>query len=181
MPENTKFSYMYRDTGNNKAMAEVVFTGRLSPDQKQSLVRSLIPAENDELANFIPGLAGLPDLQNKFYDRHIALVNAMMEPVSTDPVKLSDADRKILGDFQALADDMAAVKPIWWPDDTTDHEVIDISDTDREATDTRSIETFAAEMQSVDWDQDYLPPFHDEMVKNYREHLENEQSDPPAP
>ncbi|MFX4299985.1 hypothetical protein [Pseudosulfitobacter pseudonitzschiae] len=181
MPENTKLTYMYRDASNNKSMRQVVFSGRLAADHKQSLIASMIPGENDEVANFIPGLVGLPDLQDKFYDQQITLINAMMEHASKDPVKRSDVDHKILGDFQALADDMAAVKPIWWPDDTTGHEILEIADTERETTDARSIQAFAAVVAVVDWDQDYLPPFHAEMLENYIEYLKNEEFDPPAP
>ena len=181
MPKNTRVTYRYRDAGNNKVSETVVFGGQPTDALVEDIVAHLTAPCGDELGGFVPGLVGLRDMQNKFFEKHIALTEALTGGDAKRPMKSSASDELILEEMQALADEMKTIKPIWWPDDTTSHELLSVEATDDPQTDPRSIDTFAADMIAADWDSDYLPPFHAEMVANYEEHLHKIDSDTPAP
>jgi hypothetical protein len=115
-------------------------------------------------------------MQNKFFETPLAsLEHIAAESEDIEGEKMQET----LGTLRKLLSDMKKVKPLWWPDDTTVHEVISIAQTDMDPTDPRHIDEFAGELSSVDWNTPYKPPFHEEMVANYEEYLKNREEDGP--
>lgn len=68
-----------------------------------------------------------------------------------------------------------------WRDDEDHifHDVTDITLTDQDPTDPRSILDLIAEMEKVVWDLTWLPSFHAQMVANLKEHLHTQQMSGP--
>jgi len=166
--KNTRIIYQYRDGSNNKALHEVVFAGEIALAECEKIGASLPSADGDGLGLFIPGQIGLKDLQNAFYDRHIALGEALLGEI--DPAA---------GDMQALLDEMRETKPIWWPDDGPFHELLMIDHVSMDPTDERSAAEIAKALAETEWDVDYLPPFHAEMLENYEDHMRSQDGAEP--
>jgi hypothetical protein len=132
-------------------MNEVVFAGAATLAQCEAIKGALESCDADSLGTFIPGQVGLKDMQDSFYDQPIAMAEAM-----------GDND---------MVEVLMAVKPIWWPDDHPFHELLMIDHVRKEPTDPRSVDEIVNLILTVDWDPEYLPPFHADMLENHEKHL----------
>lgn len=165
---NTLFTYMYRDGDNFKQINAVVFAGEANEDLRQRIMAAATPSffSIDEPTDnlFIPGLVGLPDLQNRFGTTEAKILDAMA-PDMTDAMRATVKD---------LVDRTRLEKPQW--NDERDHiwhEIIGIEPVEAEPTVETSIEAFAAAMEGATWSESYRPPFYDEMVANFEEAQRN--------
>lgn len=161
---NTLFTYMYRDGDNYKQINAVVFAGEANENLRQRIMAAASPSffSIDEPTDnlFIPGLVGLPDLQNRFGSTEAKLLDAMA-PDMTDAMKAT---------LEGLVDRARLEKPQW--NDERDHiwhEIIGIEPVEAEPTVEISIEAFTAAMESATWSESYRPPFYDEMAANFEE------------
>lgn len=168
--KNTAFRYRYRDGANNKVLRQEVFAGLSDMADLERIENALLPTGDlDDLGDFIPGQVGLKDLQNGFYEEHIALAEAMGSANLGEDA--NDADRAAAKPFDELRDSMAETKPIWWPDDHPLHTVVSIELTDAPVTVHKTIDEFIEELEATVWDDAYKPPFYDEMLANYDLHI----------
>jgi len=152
--KNTRILYQYRDASNYKVLMEAIFAGAVTVEQCVKIKKALRPCDAGSLGTFIPGQIGLRDLQNSFYEKPIALAEAV--------------------DDQEMVDALKAAKPIWWPDDGPFHEVLMIDHVSAPPTHPESIGEIAAAILDVDWGPEYLPPFHTLMVESHEKHLREE-------
>jgi len=178
-PRNTAITYLYRDGANYKVSRTAIFAGPITLEARDRLLGAMMPSEDQDLWGvIIPGQIGLQDLQNQFFVDGIRGLEALLAP-QAGPVQapLPETDRAHL---ETLLDEMRATRPMWHPDeDHVFHDVTDISLTEREPNDPRTIDAFIAQVEGVTWDQDWLPPFHAEMVENYEASL-RDADDPSA-
>lgn len=166
-PRNTAIIYQYRDGSNYKVGHTVVFSGSVTLHARDRLLAGLLPPDDPDGWGFlIPGQVGLPDLQNRFHQNEIRVLEALLAPPE-GPVglQIETAERERL---EALLADMRATLPQWREtDDHIFHEVTDISLTQAVPTDPRGIDAFIEEVSATQWDEDWKPVFYDEMVENY--------------
>jgi hypothetical protein len=166
-PRNTAITYLYRDGSNYKVDHTVVFSGPVTLQARDRLLAGLLPPDDpDGWGSIIPGQVGLPDLQNRFYQKEIRTLEALLSP-SEGPVlnHIDTAERERL---KALLTEMRETLPQWREtDDHIFHEVTDIILTEAPPTDPRSIDTFIDEVCVTQWDEDWRPVFYEEMVANY--------------
>lgn len=177
-PNNTAITYLYRDGSNYKVDHTVVFSGAIRLEARDRLLSGLLPPDDaDGWGVLIPGQVGLPDLQNRFYRKEIATLEALLAP-SEGPVqiRIDTSERERL---EALLVEMKATRPQWREtDDHIYHEVTDIALTQAQPTDPRSIDAFIEEVGAVTWDTDWRPSFYAEMVANYEAASAAEGPDP---
>lgn len=164
---NTKFTYLYRDGSNYKVDASVIFSGAITLGDRDRLLGGMMtPADEDLWGVIIPGQVGLPDLQNRFGEKEVVMLEALLTP-QEGPVRtaIDAAERER---YETLLAEMRARKPQWREDDDhVFHEVTDITLTEEAPTDPRSILEFIAEVERVTWDEDWRPSFYEEMIANY--------------
>lgn len=176
---NTKITYLYRDGSNYKVDASVIFAGAITLGDRDRLLGGMMtPADEDLWGVIIPGQIGLPDLQNRFGEKEVAMLEALLAP-QEGPVRpvIDPAERER---YETLLAEMRARKPEWREyDDHVFHEVTDITLTEGASTDPRSILEFIAEVERVEWDENWRPSFHEEMVANYKAALAGGQEDGP--
>lgn len=171
---NTKITYLYRDGSNNKIDASVIFSGAITLAERDRLVNAMLPAHDDDLfGTIIPGQVGLPDLQDQFGRREIAILEALLAPQAGPVNTTIDAEQRAR--YETLLEEARARKPQWLEDDDhIFHEVTDIGLTEGSPTDPRSIQVFISDVEKVTWDETWRPAFHAEMVENRRAALECE-------
>lgn len=176
---NTKFSYLYRDGSNYKVDVSVIFAGAITLGDRDRLLGGMMtPADQDLWGVIIPGQVGLADLQNRFGEKEVAMLEALLAP-QEGPVRtaIDPAERER---YETLLAEARARKPQWREgDDHVFHEVTDIHLTEEAPTDPRTILEFIAEVERVTWDEDWRPSFYEEMVDNYDEAIAREQTDSP--
>lgn len=164
---NTKITYLYRDGSNYKVDASVIFAGAITLGDRDRLLGGMLPPDDDDLWGvIIPGQVGLPDLQNRFGRKEVAMLEALLAPQER-PVRtvIDPAERER---YEALLAETRARKPQWREtDDHIFHEVTDITLTEEAPTDPRTILEFIAEVERVEWDDTWRPEFYPEMVANY--------------
>lgn len=163
---NTRFLYRYRDASNNKTICEVIFDGMISQEECHEISEKLITtSDGDILGQFIPGQVGLKDLQNAFYDTPIDMGEKII--ACGDEIQ----NKEEMSDLLA---DMRATKPIWWPDDDIYHDLLMIDHVERAPTDGRPLPDFIRQFSETDWNDQYLPPFYEEMIENYNDHMRSD-------
>lgn len=171
MTKNTALFYTYRDGDNYKVAGKAVFAGPCSLELRDRITRATQDGGDDDYGNFVPGQVGLPDLQNQFYKAEIRVIDAMIaaaEEKTDAPARLAIPEADVAS-WKALRQDMTETKAQWNPErDHPFHEINDICLTDDAPTDPRSIEDFAADMEKTAWDTEYLPPFHAELLANFK-------------
>jgi hypothetical protein len=176
---NTAITYIYRDGSNYKVDHTVIFEGTITLERRDRPLKAMLPPEDPDIWGvIIPGQIGLADLQDRFHQKEMSAIEAMLAP-QEGPVglELPDPDR---ARFTELLDQMRATKPQWRPsDDHIYHAVTDITLTDRPATDERTIDAFIDQVAAVIWDDEWLPVSHADMVANYAEALREGWPDDP--
>ncbi|MCE6959324.1 hypothetical protein LAZ40_09700 [Cereibacter sphaeroides] len=166
---NTCLEYLYRDADNYRVSGRAILAGPCDLALRDRIARSTLDPEPEHYGLFIPGLVGLPDLQNRFYEASIRQLDALIASAEDlgDPVRLAVAPEEIAR-WQTLRADMATTPPQWDPErDHPFHVLEDIRLTAEDPTDPRTVAEFAAAMEAAHWDPHYLPPFHAEMLANF--------------
>lgn len=176
---NTKLSYLYRDGSNYKVSGTVIFSGAITLGDRDRLLGGMLPSSDDDLWGvIIPGQVGLADLQDRFYEREIAMIEAMLAPQEGPVRTLIDPGER--DRYQTLLKQMRATKPQWRDtDDHVFHQVTDIVLTLEPPTDPRSILEFISDVLRVDWDESWRPSFYEEMVANYEAAIASGKGDGP--
>lgn len=164
---NTKITYLYRDGSNYKVDASVVFSGAITLADRDRLLQGMLPAQDEEVwGTIIPGQIGLPDLQNRFGQQEIVLLEALLAPQEGPVRTVVDVEERER--YETLLAETRARKPQWRDnDDHVFHEVTDIILTEQAPTDPRSILEFIAQVERVEWDDSWRPSFYEEMIANY--------------
>lgn len=158
---NTAFTYMYRDGDNYKTAHRVIFHGAVTTRLREAI----LSAASGDQDHFIPGLIGLPDLQNRFGKNEIDMVDAITSAAEANGSGFPDSEIKRM---QEIRTQIAQQPSCWDPErDHIYHEILEIKPSTEEATDPRSIESFAVEFQQARWDDTYLPPFYSDMLENF--------------
>lgn len=159
---NLKLAYTYRDGDGCSASKEVVMRGLF---RQQSVNAFLTTCENSTgMLRFIPGVVGLPDLQDQ-------LQSKMWSPAH------AHADAKLTP--SAAAEDEPLESGIWNPARTQPwHEITSLMATDEEPNvegEAEYLADFARTMCNVflttGWPSDYKPPYYGEMIQAYAESI----------
>lgn len=158
--KNTSLAYMYRDADNFKQSKVVILAGEIT-DSMLSRIKAALGTNVDqaeELGSFIPGQVGLPDLQNQFSENEITMIDVLLSAMTDD-------ERQ---NFEAMIDRNAFEKPQWNNErDHIWHEMLSLDLVDHMPTVEMRIEDFVSALEAVTWDENYKPPFYEEMCANF--------------